>query len=106
MVNCLRLMRTKNVITVSAVVPVLFKLFRCKDKNLRTTITSNIVSDLKFVNKNRKCPKVNKSLQNFVFEMVKDPDEKAAKRSLIVMIELYKRKVWNDENTVLSLIHI
>ncbi len=32
--------------------------------------------------------------------MLKDPNETASKRSLAVMIELYKRKIWNDEKTV------
>ena len=32
--------------------------------------------------------------------MLQDPNEGAAKRSLNVMIELYKRKIWNDEKTV------
>ena len=32
--------------------------------------------------------------------MIKDPQEMAAKKSLQVMIELYKRKMWNDDNTV------
>lgn len=32
--------------------------------------------------------------------MIKDPDEKAAKLSIQVMIELFKKRVWNDENTV------
>lgn len=31
--------------------------------------------------------------------MIKDPDEIATKRSLQVMIELFQRKIWNDENT-------
>ena len=43
---------------------------------------------------------VNKKLQNFIFEMVQDPNETAAKRAVSVMIELYKRKIWNDEKTV------
>jgi protein SDA1 len=32
--------------------------------------------------------------------MLKDPNETASKRSLSVMIELYKRKMWNDDKTV------
>lgn len=32
--------------------------------------------------------------------MLQDPNEGAARRSLNVMIELYKRKIWNDEKTV------
>jgi protein SDA1 len=32
--------------------------------------------------------------------MLKDPNEGASKRSLNVMIELYKRKIWNDDKTI------
>lgn len=32
--------------------------------------------------------------------MVKDPEEMASKKSLLVMVELYKKNIWNDENTV------
>ena len=32
--------------------------------------------------------------------MIKDPDEGASKRSLQVMIKLYQKRIWNDENTV------
>jgi protein SDA1 len=32
--------------------------------------------------------------------MLKDPNETATKRALSVMIELYKRKIWNDDKTV------
>jgi protein SDA1 len=32
--------------------------------------------------------------------MLQDPSEDAARRSLNVMIELYKRKIWNDDKTV------
>ena len=32
--------------------------------------------------------------------MLQDPNESAAKRSLNVMIELNKRKIWNDDKTV------
>lgn len=39
-------------------------------------------------------------MQTFVYEMLQDPNETANKRALSVMIELYKRKIWNDEKTV------
>jgi protein SDA1 len=32
--------------------------------------------------------------------MLQDANETATKRSLAVMIELYKRKIWNDDKTV------
>jgi protein SDA1 len=31
---------------------------------------------------------------------LQDPNEDSAKRSMNVMIELYKRKIWNDDKTV------
>lgn len=32
--------------------------------------------------------------------MLKDPNETASRRSMNVMIELYKRKIWNDDKTI------
>jgi len=32
--------------------------------------------------------------------LLQDPNEDASKRSLNVMIELYKRHIWNDDKTV------
>ena len=43
---------------------------------------------------------MNKKLQNFILSLLQDPNEDGAKRALNVMIELYKRQVWNDEKTV------
>ena len=38
-------------------------------------------------------------MQNFIYTMIQDPNESASRRSLNIMIELYKRKIWNDEKT-------
>jgi protein SDA1 len=35
MVTCLKIMRGKDVVSPNAVLPVFFKLFKCKDKELR-----------------------------------------------------------------------
>ena len=32
--------------------------------------------------------------------LLQDPNEDASKRALNVMIELYKRRIWNDDKTV------
>jgi protein SDA1 len=32
--------------------------------------------------------------------MLQDPNETATKRAISVMIELYKRRIWNDDKTV------
>lgn len=44
---------------------------------------------------------VNKKLQNFCIEnMLHDPNKKAARKTLNIMITLYKKKIWNDAKTV------
>ena len=40
------------------------------------------------------------TLQNFMYSMLKDSHAKAAKIALDVMIDLYKKGVWNDQKTV------
>jgi len=100
LVQALRMMRTKKLVLPTDILPVFFRLFRTKDKALRQYLFASIIGDLKNVNKNAKATSVNKTLQNFVFNMIKDPEEVAAKKSLQVMIELYKKKIWNDDNTV------
>ena len=100
MVTSLKIMRGKDLLAPTLVLPVFFKLFKCKDKELRTTLQSHIISDLKKINQKHKNHGVNRKLQNFIYEMLKDPNETAAKRSLSVMIELYKKRIWNDDKTV------
>jgi protein SDA1 len=39
-------------------------------------------------------------MQNFMYQMLADSNEIAAKRSLDVMIELYRKKIWDDAKTV------
>jgi protein SDA1 len=99
-VQSLRMMCTKKIVTPSDILPLFFRLFRCEDKALRQYLFSTIIGVLKLVNKNAKNTAVNKTLQNFIYNMVKDPQETAAKKSLLAMVELYKKKIWNDENAI------
>ena len=45
-------------------------------------------------------PRLNTTMQNFMFTMLKDSNKIAAKTSLDVMIELYRKNVWRDAKTV------
>ena len=44
--------------------------------------------------------RLNTTMQNFMFTMLKDSHKMAAKTSLDVMIELYRKNVWRDAKTV------
>jgi len=100
LVQSLRMIRTKKQATATDILPLFFRLFRAEDKALRSYLFTSIIGDLKIINRKAKATNVNKTLQNFVYNMIKDPQEMAGKKSLQIMIELYKKKIWNDDNTV------
>ncbi|XP_064608416.1 protein SDA1 homolog isoform X2 [Liolophura sinensis] len=94
------LLRNKGLIAATTVLELFFGLFRCQDKLLRKTLYSYIVNDIKNVNAKHKNAKLNTALQNFMYTMLRDNNAVAAKMSLDVMVELYRRNVWNDSKTV------
>ncbi|XP_071086929.1 protein SDA1 homolog [Haliotis cracherodii] len=100
MVKSLILLRNKGLIPATSILELFFELFRCQDKLLRKTLYKYIVTDIKNVNSKRKNMQLNSTLQSFMYTMLTDKSPVAAKMSLDVMIELYKKNVWNDAKTV------
>ncbi|XP_070160025.1 protein SDA1 homolog [Polyergus mexicanus] len=93
-------LRNKSLLEPTALLSLFFELLKCQDKLLRQFLKTHIVTDVKNVNAKHKNAKVNIVLQNFMFSMLKDPNAKAAKMSVDIMIELYNKNVWNDIKTV------
>uniref|UniRef100_A0A1B6LCF6 Protein SDA1 n=1 Tax=Graphocephala atropunctata TaxID=36148 RepID=A0A1B6LCF6_9HEMI len=98
--RALILLRNKNLLQPTDLLSLFFQLLRCNDKALRGFLQSHIVTDIKNLNSKHKNTKLNTTLQNFMFSMLKDSNPKAAKLSLDIMIELYKKNIWNDTKTV------
>lgn len=98
--KALILLRNKDLIEPTSLLELFFELLRCHDKLLRKTLYTHIVTDIKNINAKHKNNKMNTTLQNFMYTMLRDSNPIAAKMSLDVMIELYKRNVWNDGKTV------
>ncbi|XP_036859202.2 protein SDA1 homolog isoform X1 [Manis javanica] len=98
--KALILLRNKNLINPTSLLELFFELLRCHDKLLRKTLYTHIVTDVKNINAKHKNNKVNIVLQNFMYTMLRDSNATAAKISLDVMIELYRRNIWNDAKTV------
>merc|ERR1712071_330346 len=94
------LLRNKNLISPTALLTLFFQLLRCPDKELRSFLKNHIITDIKNVNSKSKNVKLNNVLQNFMFGMLKDSNAIAAKMSLDVMMELYRKNIWNDHKTV------
>nr|XP_053653012.1 protein SDA1 homolog [Cherax quadricarinatus]XP_053653013.1 protein SDA1 homolog [Cherax quadricarinatus]XP_053653014.1 protein SDA1 homolog [Cherax quadricarinatus]XP_053653016.1 protein SDA1 homolog [Cherax quadricarinatus] len=99
-VKALVLLRNKNMISPIDLHMLFFQLLHCQDKNLRQFLKENIVTDIKNINSKGKNMKLNKELQNFMYEMLTSKHAVAAKTSLDVMVELYNKHVWNDAKTV------
>jgi protein SDA1 len=94
-----------------------FTLFRTRDKQLRELLYSYIVTDIKNQNAKHKNNKLNKTLQSFMYTILQGQQQQqqqqnnvkigggrtnsemsensiAAKKSLDVCIELYKKGIW------------
>uniref|UniRef100_A0A3Q1IZ10 Protein SDA1 n=1 Tax=Anabas testudineus TaxID=64144 RepID=A0A3Q1IZ10_ANATE len=88
--KALILMRNKDLINPTGLLELFFELLR----------SIYIYSYIKNINAKHKNNKVNTTLQNFMYTMLRDSNPIAAKISLDVMVELYKRNIWNDAKTV------
>lgn len=102
--NCfcraLILLRNKNLIPALDLLELFFQLLKCPDKSLRSFLENHIITDIKNMNAKHKDMKLNSTLQNFMYTMLRDSNPKAAKMSVDIMIELYKKNIWNDAKTV------
>uniref|UniRef100_A0A3P9Q3N1 Protein SDA1 n=1 Tax=Poecilia reticulata TaxID=8081 RepID=A0A3P9Q3N1_POERE len=92
--KALILLRNKDLIDPTILLELFFELLRCHDKLLRKTLYTHIVTDIKNINARHKNNKINTTLQNFMYTMLRDSNPIAAKISLDVMAELYKRNIW------------
>ncbi|XP_037949472.1 protein SDA1 homolog [Teleopsis dalmanni] len=99
-VKALVLMRNKNLISALDLLSLFFQLLRCPDKHLRSYLQTHIITDIKNMNSKHRDMKLNSNLQNFMYTMLKDTNPKAAKMSVNIMIDLYKKNIWNDAKTV------
>ncbi|KAI9916165.1 hypothetical protein PsorP6_016725 [Peronosclerospora sorghi] len=100
LVQSLMLMRNRGLVDVITILKLFFELFRCPDKRLRESLYKHIVSSICQLNATSRNLKVNKALQNFLFEMLQDENSHAATKSLQVLVELFKRKIWHDQRSV------
>jgi len=99
--KALILIRNKNLTSPMKVLELFFKLLNAQDKLLRASLYSHIVNDIKNVNAKHKNNKINTVLQNYMFSMLSESSSTiAAKMSLDIMIELYRKNIWNDSKTV------
>lgn len=98
--KALVLLRNKQLLAPTALLALFFQLLRCQDRLLRVFLRQHIVGDISHTNAKHKNARLNTELQNFMYSMLRDSNQRAAKMSVDIMAELYKKNVWNDAKTV------
>nr|CCA26051.1 SDA1 family protein putative [Albugo laibachii Nc14] len=100
LVQSLVLLCSHKLMDAIVLLKLLFELFRCPDKRLRDLVHKYILAEIRKLNAKSSNVKVNRAIQNFLYEMIQDEHEQAAIKSLQIMIELYQKHVWHDTKTV------
>lgn len=98
--KCLILLRNKNFVTSYDLLELFFSLIKCQDKNLREYLKTHIITDIKNLNMKHKDMKLNSTLQNFIFSMLRDSNARTAKLAADILIDLYHKNIWNDHKSV------
>lgn len=98
--RALILIRNKNLIAPTDILELFFELLKCQSKPLRKYLQNYVIQDIKNINAKHKNVRINSALQNFMYSMLKDKNTVAVKMSLDIMIELYRKNIWNDTKTV------
>ncbi|KAG6545723.1 hypothetical protein Mapa_012684 [Marchantia paleacea] len=92
------LLRNRKV-ELTQILPILIDLQCVGDRVLRKLAFLHIIHDIRRTNLKHKNEQFNRSAQNLLFNILKGDDEVKAKRALVVLAELHRRKVWTDERT-------
>ena len=59
-----------------------------------------VFADIKGANQKHRNEQLNRSIQNFLYGLLATDNDVAAKKSLAVLTELWRRHVWRDARTV------
>lgn len=94
------LLRNKGMIDPIILLKLSFKLFSVPDKTLRTSLGDYIFNDIKTINVNKRNEKLNRGVQAMLFGVVADDTTIAARKTVEILAELYRRRVWTDSRTV------
>ena len=105
-VKALVLLRARGVVADPLpLLKVLFALFRVRDRALRDILFAHIVADCRALaggggGGGGGGAAATRAVQGFMYAMLGDGSAIAARKSLEVMVELYKRQVWTDARCV------
>jgi len=98
--QALILLRNKGMIDPLILLRLAFKLFSVPDKTLRVSLGEYIFNDIKSINANKRNDKLNRNVQVVLFGIVAEDTTVAARKTVLLLSELYRRRVWTDARTI------
>lgn len=97
--QALILLINRQIVDIRENLALFMELQTLGDRVLRKLAFDHVVHSIKRMNQKHKNEAKNRALQNILFSMLQQEDEAKAKRSLITLCDLHKRKVWFDDRT-------
>ncbi|KAK7312030.1 hypothetical protein RJT34_10575 [Clitoria ternatea] len=97
--QALILLVNRKIVNVRDTLSLFMKLQTLGDKTLKKLAFDHVVHSIRRMNQKHKNEAHNRGLQNVLFPMLQQEDEELAKRALVTLCELHRRKVWFDERT-------
>lgn len=106
-VQSLIMLRNRGCADPIELFPVFFALFQCPDRPLRQMVFGHVIGDV------TRTQKVDQgqanAMQNYIFKVVRQQgdaaSEIASRKALAIMVELYRKHVWDDKKTVNVIAH-
>lgn len=97
--QALILLVNRKIVDIGETLALFMELQTLGDRVLRKLAFSHVIHSIRRMNQKHKNDTKNRALQNILFALLQQEDEAKAKRSLITLCELHRRKVWFDDRT-------
>eukprot|EP00262_Sarcandra_glabra_P008535 TRINITY_DN2205_c0_g4_i1.p1 TRINITY_DN2205_c0_g4~~TRINITY_DN2205_c0_g4_i1.p1 ORF type:complete len:823 (-),score=204.45 TRINITY_DN2205_c0_g4_i1:71-2539(-) len=97
--HALILLINRKMVDIGETLALFMELQILGDRTLRKLAFSHVVHSIRRMNQKHKNEANNRKLQNIIFAMLQEENELRAKRSLIVLCDLHRRRVWFDDRT-------
>uniref|UniRef100_A0A804HTC6 Protein SDA1 n=1 Tax=Musa acuminata subsp. malaccensis TaxID=214687 RepID=A0A804HTC6_MUSAM len=97
--QALILLVNRKIIDIEETLELFMDLQILGDRTLRKLAFSHVVHNIRRMNQKHKNEAKNRKLQNTLFLMLQGDEEQRAKRSLVILCDLHRRRVWFDDRT-------
>ncbi|KAK6930922.1 SDA1 domain [Dillenia turbinata] len=97
--QALILLINRKIVDIEETLDLFMGLQTLGDRTLRKLAFSHVVHSIRRMNQKHKNEAKNRGLQAVLFTLLQQDDESRAKRALITICNLHRRKVWFDDRT-------